>query len=70
MPESYPYSIAMFENRLYWSDANGREIKSCDKFTGKRQVTILRERKQHIMGIHIFHPILQPEVLYLKKKKK
>lgn len=62
MPVSNPFSIALFENRLYWSNADGREIKSCDKFTGKRQRTLVRESKQRILGIHIYHPSLTPEV--------
>ncbi|KAF4521568.1 hypothetical protein B566_EDAN001288 [Ephemera danica] len=55
-----PYSIALFENSLYWSDADGFEIRSCDKFTGKSRKSLVRQTEQHIYGIHIYHPALQP----------
>ncbi|XP_059473039.1 vitellogenin receptor isoform X2 [Neocloeon triangulifer] len=62
MSVSRAYSIAIFENRLYWSDFSGKEIYSCDKFTGKNQTAIVRERKNAINGIHIYHPALQPKL--------
>lgn len=31
----HPFSIAVFGNRLYWSDKGTKAIEYCDKFTGK-----------------------------------
>lgn len=31
----HPFGLAVFENRLYWSDWMTMSIESCDKFTGK-----------------------------------
>jgi Low-density lipoprotein receptor repeat class B len=33
----HPFSIAVYGNRLYWSDQVVKAIKYCDKFTGKNQ---------------------------------
>lgn len=39
----HPYSIAVFENSLYWSDWETKSIQSCDKFTGKNRQTLVRK---------------------------
>lgn len=31
----HPFGIAVFEDKLYWSDWDTRSIESCNKFTGK-----------------------------------
>ncbi|KAJ8941717.1 hypothetical protein NQ318_023313 [Aromia moschata] len=51
----HPYAIAVFENRLYWSDRVTRSIQSCDKFTGKNHHTLIREPKEYIYDLSIFH---------------
>lgn len=55
----HPYSIAVFEDKLYWSDWSTYSIQSCDKFTGKNHKTIVREKKEFIYGVHIFHSALK-----------
>ncbi|XP_018579962.1 putative vitellogenin receptor [Anoplophora glabripennis] len=54
----HPYAIAVFENNLYWSDWATHSIQSCDKFFGKRHHTIIKDSKEYIYGISIFHSAL------------
>ncbi|CAB3369363.1 Hypothetical predicted protein [Cloeon dipterum] len=54
------YSIAIFESRLFWSDVSGSKIRSCDKFTGMNLNTIVRDSRDNIGNIFIYHPALQP----------
>nr|QBM78333.1 vitellogenin receptor [Calliptamus italicus] len=58
----HPYSIAVFEDTLYWSDWHGKQILSCNKYTGKEHKRLVRSRKNHIYGISIYHPVLHPQV--------
>lgn len=61
----HPFSITIFEDKLFWSDWSGREIKVCNKFTGKNQKSLIRERKNKIYGMQIFHPSLfKSQVIY------
>lgn len=55
----HPYAIAVFEDKLYWSDWSTHSIQSCDKFTGKNHHTLVREKKAYIYGVHIFHSALK-----------
>ncbi|XP_014221207.1 vitellogenin receptor-like isoform X1 [Trichogramma pretiosum] len=54
----HPYSIAIFENRLYWSDWNTNSIHSCDKFSGKDYKTLF-QKNETVYGIHIYHSTLK-----------
>ncbi len=54
-----PFSIAVFENRLYWSNMIGNEIQSCNKFTGHDRKTVAREPVNRIYGLHVHHHLLQ-----------
>ncbi|KAF7284499.1 hypothetical protein GWI33_022088 [Rhynchophorus ferrugineus] len=55
----HPFAIAVFEDKLYWSDWETMSIDSCDKFTGKNHTTIIKERKNFIYGISIYHSALR-----------
>lgn len=59
-----PFSVAVFENKLYWSDWISNTIQSCDKFTGK-DWKILARTNSTIYGIHIYHSILKPKVDFI-----
>ncbi|XP_022250540.1 low-density lipoprotein receptor-related protein 2-like [Limulus polyphemus] len=53
----HPFSLAVFEDLLYWSDWSTFSLESCDKFTGKEQQLIFRAHRNHLLGIHIYHPV-------------
>lgn len=59
----HPYAIAVFENRIYWSDWATHSIQSCDKFTGKNHHTLIKEKKDFIYGISIYHPNMHKKPL-------
>lgn len=49
-----PFSLSVFENRVYWSDWSGSDIRTCDSMTGNSTKVIMRT--SNIYGIHIYHP--------------
>lgn len=55
----HPFSIAIFENQMFWSDSRGREILACNKFSGRNRRSVLRDPVSHIHGIYIHHHLLQ-----------
>ena len=56
----HPFSLAVFEDTLYWSDWQSREIQSCNKYTGKNLTTLVKEAKVVPYGLFIYHPLLEP----------
>lgn len=40
----HPYGLAVFENRIYWSDWDRKRVESADKFTGKNKTVIVNGR--------------------------
>ncbi|XP_011296732.1 vitellogenin receptor [Fopius arisanus] len=58
---THPFSIAVFEDRLFWSDWKTKSIQYCNKFTGKGEKTLLHEVDE-IYGIHIYHSVLKPDL--------
>ncbi|CAK9805473.1 Vitellogenin receptor [Anthophora plagiata] len=56
-----PFSLAVFENKLYWSDWISNKIQSCDKFTGKN-LEIIANSNSTIYGMHIYHSVLKPKI--------
>ncbi|XP_022903502.2 vitellogenin receptor [Onthophagus taurus] len=55
----HPYSIAIFEDKLFWSDWTTKSIHHCNKFTGKNFHTIIKENKNEIYGINIYHAAMK-----------
>jgi len=58
MIDKHPFSLAVFEDSLYWSDWALQEIVSCNKFNGKNFRTLVKEAGIQPMGITIAHPLL------------
>nr|QCX35737.1 vitellogenin receptor [Locusta migratoria] len=58
----HPFSTAVLENTLYWSDWEDRQVASCHKFTGKDYKVLVRSLKNHIYGIKVYHPALHPSM--------
>ncbi|XP_053677992.1 putative vitellogenin receptor [Anopheles nili] len=56
----HPFSIAVFNDRIYWSDWDTKSIQSCDKFTGKARRTVVHDRM--IFDVHIYHSSIQPRI--------
>ncbi|XP_043915687.1 low-density lipoprotein receptor-related protein 2-like [Protopterus annectens] len=54
-----PFSIAVFEDELYWSEMKKRTIQSANKNTGKNRDVLIKRRGQP-SGVKIMHEILQP----------
>jgi len=54
----HPFSLAVFEDSLYWSDWEMQEIVSCNKFNGKNFKTLVKEAGIRPMGITLAHPLL------------
>uniref|UniRef100_W4VRI0 Putative yolkless n=1 Tax=Corethrella appendiculata TaxID=1370023 RepID=W4VRI0_9DIPT len=55
----HPFGLAVFEDKLYWSDWETNSVQSCHKFTGKQHSTVVRDRT--IYDVHIYHNNLQPK---------
>lgn len=58
---THPFSIAVFEDRLFWSDSKTKSIHHCNKFTGKGEKILVQESDE-IYGIHIYHSVLKPKL--------
>nr|XP_034189705.1 vitellogenin receptor isoform X1 [Osmia lignaria] len=56
-----PFSLAVFENKLYWSDWISNTIQFCNKFNGK-DWNILVKTNSTIYGLHIYHSVLKPKM--------
>ncbi|KAG7204450.1 hypothetical protein KM043_004885 [Ampulex compressa] len=56
-----PFSLAVFEDKLYWSDWSSNTVQVCDKFTGKNSKILIHENST-IYGLHIYHSVLKPKM--------
>ncbi|KAL7046079.1 hypothetical protein ACKWTF_002468 [Chironomus riparius] len=56
------FSIAVWENRVYFSDWEAKSIEFCDKYTGKNCGTLLKLIHRP-MDLKIFHPIKQRKMI-------
>lgn len=54
----HPFSLSVFEDTLYWSDWQSREVLSCNKFTGKNHTVVVKERLAVPYGITVSHYLL------------
>ncbi|KAK5900683.1 hypothetical protein CgunFtcFv8_025624 [Champsocephalus gunnari] len=56
-----PFSVAIFNDRVYWSDTKRRTIRSADKNTGKYQKVLLKRPGQPF-GLKLMHALSQPDI--------
>ncbi|XP_067872777.1 very low-density lipoprotein receptor-like isoform X2 [Heterodontus francisci] len=56
-----PFGLAVFEDRAYWSDEEGKAVYSANKFTGA-DVTVLAPNLTKPRGLVVFHKLMQPIV--------
>nr|XP_057920777.1 low-density lipoprotein receptor-related protein 2-like isoform X2 [Doryrhamphus excisus] len=56
-----PFSVAVFNDRLFWSDTKRRTIRSADKNTGKDQKVLLKRPGQPF-GLKLMHALSQPTI--------
>ncbi|CAG9124451.1 unnamed protein product [Plutella xylostella] len=55
----HPYSLAVFENSVYWSDWTSNTIQVADKvYPPATRRRVLLTLDEPVFGIHIYHPIL------------
>uniref|UniRef100_A0A3Q3N1G3 Low-density lipoprotein receptor related-protein 13 n=1 Tax=Mastacembelus armatus TaxID=205130 RepID=A0A3Q3N1G3_9TELE len=53
-----PFSLAVFNDILYWSDAKRRVVQAAHKISGKNRQVLLKRPRQPF-GVKIIHPLLQ-----------
>ncbi|XP_075157166.1 putative vitellogenin receptor yl isoform X2 [Haematobia irritans] len=58
----HPYGLAIFEEKIYWSDWGTKSIHSCNKFTGKDHKIVTKDRT--IYALHIYHSAKQPKIAH------
>ncbi|XP_057608840.1 prolow-density lipoprotein receptor-related protein 1-like isoform X4 [Chionomys nivalis] len=54
-----PFSVAVFEDKIFWSDLKTRTIQHMEKMTGKDR-TVLIKRSGQPFALKIMHEVLQP----------
>ena len=58
----HPHSLTVFEDTLYWTDRQLNRVLSCHKFKGSNE-SVVSHLVSQPLGIHINHPLLQPEAV-------
>lgn len=59
----HPFSMALWEDRLYWTDWTQSHVVSCVKRDGKHVMTELKETsKQKYFGLVLYHPAMMEKV--------
>jgi len=53
---NHPFGVAVFEDRVYWSDWHENRLFSANKFNG-RDIRVLLETHHRINGISIYHTV-------------
>ncbi|XP_071823394.1 prolow-density lipoprotein receptor-related protein 1-like isoform X3 [Apostichopus japonicus] len=55
----HPFSITIFEDRVYWTDWRNIGVYSANKWTGENE-TEVQKVAMHPFGIHVYHKTKQP----------
>ncbi|KAG8454380.1 hypothetical protein GDO86_000850 [Hymenochirus boettgeri] len=56
-----PFSLAVFEDEIYWSEIKARTVQKINKRTGKDWATLIKRHVQPY-GLKVMHEFLQPQV--------
>lgn len=60
----HPFSLAVWEEHLYWTDWNQMRVQSCIKRDGRHVKTILKGTGEHqYFGLSLYHPAMYNQVL-------
>jgi hypothetical protein len=62
----HPFSITVFEDKMFWTDWVKECIYVADKFTGKGR-SVVRDGLFSPMDIHVYHQQRQPKQAYQSK---
>ncbi|XP_013181939.1 PREDICTED: putative vitellogenin receptor isoform X2 [Papilio xuthus] len=63
-PFHHPYSIAVFENTVFWSDWASNSILSADKLHGSTEKrNLLLSLDLPVFDMHIYHPVMEKHVI-------
>ncbi|GAB1293100.1 Predicted gene, 19410 [Apodemus speciosus] len=54
-----PFSVAVFEDKVFWSDLQTRTVQHVEKRTGKNRAVLIKRSGQPY-GLKIMHEVLQP----------
>lgn len=55
----HPFSIALFEDTLFWSDWDRKQVKRGNKFHGG-DAALIHAALFRPMDLHVVHPVQQP----------
>ncbi len=56
----HPHSLAVFEDKVYWTDRQLNRILSTHKYSGKSPEVVSHLVSQPL-SVHVSHPVLQPK---------
>nr|AJP60220.1 vitellogenin receptor [Macrobrachium nipponense] len=59
---NHPYSLDLWESRLYWSDLDHEHVRSCVKTSGKDVRSILKgSTRNDFYGLSLYHPSMMDQ---------
>ena len=53
-----PFSVAIFEDTVFFSDMDSDTILCVNMYTGEK-TDVLRAGSTHVLGLKVVHPVLQ-----------
>ncbi|RWS19225.1 low-density lipoprotein receptor-related protein 4-like protein, partial [Leptotrombidium deliense] len=55
----HPYSMTLFEEKLFWTDSIAQTLVAANKFNGRNHTILFRELNGFINDVKVYHPIIQ-----------